>query len=208
MMPAINERLLEEAHARLLAGSANAPSELFELCAPHLRSIVRRSVPQLVDPAEVDTAVVDAMLDYFKEPGAFNPSRSALLTWLANKARYNALTLARGQQKWQGRQRAIVEAAGEGVYSADGSSGGEDSAVDAITAAEVLSRHGADLAPNPGDADVFLLMVAGVREDDAYVAALGLDGSPTARLDVRRRKQAMRQRISRLRERLKDGGWA
>jgi DNA-directed RNA polymerase specialized sigma24 family protein len=86
-------------HERLLAGDPRAPSEIFELFETHLSAVVRSTVPKLVDPADVNAAVADTLLRYFRALSLYDPARSTLLTWLCNQARYNALSQVRNYSR-------------------------------------------------------------------------------------------------------------
>ena len=61
-------------HARL--GDPKAPSEILETFEKQLSSVVSATVPKLVDPGDVNAAVADALLRYFKAPSQYDPSRA------------------------------------------------------------------------------------------------------------------------------------
>lgn len=48
----------------------------------------------------IEVAVLHAMLKYYRGPSAYGPLKSALLTWLYNVARYNALSILRRTAGW------------------------------------------------------------------------------------------------------------
>src|SRR6266516_372609 len=164
-------------HERLLAGDPRAPSEIFELFEKHLSSVVRSTVPKLVDPGDVNAAVADALLRYFWSPSLYDPAKSTLLTWLCNRARYNALSHVRDH----GRRLAGLDRLGEavriGLLGRDNEWNGENEFLDTIEVNQIMDRHGHEIATEAGDLDVFLLIAAGTKDEAMFVEALGLTGS-------------------------------
>lgn len=193
-------------HRRLLDGDPRAPSEVFELFGQRLQRAVKSSVPQLVDPGDIENAAVDALLRYFREPSAYDPVKSALLTWLSNQARFNALTRLREHGREAGRLKNLQAAVQFGFAGSD--KGAQDSDImNAIEVSEIMEQHGAEIVKDAADVDVFSLMAAGVKDEATFVSVLGLTGSQEAnRAEVRRRRDAIRKRLERLREKLGEMG--
>jgi DNA-directed RNA polymerase specialized sigma24 family protein len=190
-------------HDRLLAGDPRAPSETFELFEDQLSSVVRSTVPKLADPGDVNAAVSDALLQYFRRPAKYDPAKSTLLTWLCNQARYNALS----QLREHGRRMAALDRVGEavriGLLGHDNDQDGEDQFLDAIEVKQIMTQYGHEIATEPGDQEVFLLMAAGTKDEGMFVEALGLKGTQAEnRAEVRRRRDLIRKRLERLRPKL------
>jgi|SRR5579885_2642352 len=190
-------------HQRLLSGDPRAPSEIFELFEHHLASVVRSSVPKLIDPGDVNAAVADALLRYFKAPSDYDPTKSTLLTWLCNHARYNALSQLRDHGRRQGRLNKVGEAVRIGLLGRDNAHDGEDAFLNALEVKQIMTQYGADIAIDPGDQEVFLLIAAGTKDEAMFVEVLGLSGSPSEnRAEIRRRRDLIRKRLERLRLKL------
>jgi hypothetical protein len=191
-------------HERLLAGDPRAPSEIFELFEKELSSVVSATVPKLVDPGDVNAAVADALLRYFKDPSQYDRSKSTLLTRLCNCARYNALSQLRDHGRRLGRLDKVREAVRIGLLGRDNERDGEDAFLNALEVKQIMAQHGAEIVTDPGDQEVFLLMAAGTKDEAMFVEALGLTGSHAENRDeVRRRRDLIRKRLERMRSKLR-----
>lgn len=191
-------------HQRLLSGDPRAPSEIFELFEDHLSSVVRSTVPKLIDPGDVNAAVADALLRYFKAPSDYDPTKSTLLTWLCNQARYNALSQVRDHGRRVARLDKLGEAVRIGLLGRDKGQDGEDHFLDAIEAQQIMAQYGHEIATDHGDDEVFLLMAAGTKDEAMFVEALHLTGSHAEnRAEVRRRRDLIRKRLERVRSKLR-----
>jgi DNA-directed RNA polymerase specialized sigma24 family protein len=191
-------------HEKLLAGDPRAPSEIFELFEKQLSSVVSATVPKLVDPGDVNAAVADALLTYFKHPSRYDPSKSALLTWLCNGARYNALSQLRDHGRRLGKLDKLGKAVRIGLLGPDNERDGEDAFLNAIEVKQIMAQHGTEIVTDPGDQEVFLLMAAGTKDEAMFVEALELTGSHMEnRAEVRRRRDLIRKRLERLRPKLR-----
>jgi DNA-directed RNA polymerase specialized sigma24 family protein len=140
-------------HERLLAGDPRAPSEIFELFEERLSSVVRSNVPKLVDPGDVNAAVADALLKYFRNPSIYDPAQATLLTWLCNQARYNALSLVRGHGRRLGGLDSFGEAVRIGLVGRDNDRDPENEFLDAIEVNQIMERYGDEIVKEHGDLD-------------------------------------------------------
>jgi DNA-directed RNA polymerase specialized sigma24 family protein len=203
-MPASLQSAALTLHQRLLAGDPRAPSEIFELFEDRLTSVVRSTVPKLIDPGDVNAAMADALLKYFRSPSVYDPSKSSLLTWLCNHARHNALSQLREHGRRLGRLEQFEEVVRIGLVGRDNKRDGEDEFLDALEVNQIMERHSHEIATDPGDLEVFLLMAAGTKDEAVFIEALGLTGLPTEnRAEVRRRRDLIRKRLERLRSKLR-----
>jgi hypothetical protein len=98
----------------------------------------------------------------------------------------------------------LGEAVRIGLLGRDNEQDGEDHFLDAIEANQITTRYGHEIATDPGDDEVFLLMAAGTKDEAVIVEALQLTGSPAEnRAEVRRRRDLIRKRLERLRPKLR-----
>jgi DNA-directed RNA polymerase specialized sigma24 family protein len=203
MVEPLQEKALR-LHQRLLSGDPRAPSEIFELFEKSLSAVVRKNVPKLVDPGDLNIAVADALLKYFRDPSIYDPSQSALFTWLCNQARYNALSLLREHRQRQSKIEEFGDAVRIGLVGADNKrSDAEKDFLDAIEVAQIMDRYGSEIVKDDSDLEVFLLMAAGVKDERIFAQALGLSASHAdTRFVIRRKRDAIRKRLERFRKKM------
>jgi DNA-directed RNA polymerase specialized sigma24 family protein len=186
-------------HQRILASDPLAPSQLFSLLAPLVLATIRKKVRALSDRDDLETAVADAFLSYFRSPEQYDGSKSALLTYLINKARYNALEALRQHGRRIGHLKNF-ELAVRNQGSDDDIIGPQRAVLDNIELRQLLEMHGDDLVTDESDLEVLLLIAAGEKNETAYADALGLTGD--YRHEVRRKRDLIRKRLERLRVKL------
>jgi RNA polymerase sigma-70 factor (ECF subfamily) len=91
------ERLMS-IHSRVVGGDEVAREEIASLLVSLLSTRLRRLRPG-VDGALVEECVHDAVLDYLRTPGRFDPSRSRLDTFVAVAARRNLIDRLRHEKR-------------------------------------------------------------------------------------------------------------
>lgn len=190
---------LIDLHQRLLDGDPLAATPLVEAVLAPMVRIVSKTVPQLYDPHAVEEACLDTLLAYLEKPDVYDPSRSQLLTYLTNMARWRAMTAARKQDRRRAREKAHAKMVHDLGGATDPQHKAESDAVDALLVHQILQERGGDIAKDDGDADVFLLMAAGERFDEAYLEALNLEDTPDNRQEIGRRRERIRGRLRRIR---------
>lgn len=186
-------------HRRLLAGDVTASSDLFrEVHAALTAAVFKRTAPGLSWEAATDRAT-DAIVEYAKSPGRFDPSRSGLFGYLLLIARRDALNVVRSEQTGRKRDGWLVE-----LSVSDGNTV-EEAPDLRLDAARILTDHQAELVRDDGDEAILRLYLQGEKDTEAYANALGLTGVPPAdqRKIVKTRKDRLEQRLRRLREVLK-----
>lgn len=190
---------LPELHQRLLEGDALAASPLVEQVLTPMVRIVTKTVPKLYDPHAVEEVCLDALLAYIENPASYDPSRSKLLTYLTNKARWRAMTKVRDQARLLERETEYAHTLNPLPDALDPAAKAEADVVDAVFAHQILRERGGDIAKDDGDVDIFLLIAAGERFDDAYLEALSLEDTPANRQEIGRRRERIRGRLRRIR---------
>ena len=191
-------------HKRLLDGDRVASEEAARLLLVPLADETQRQYPLLDDQLVAD-AVVDALLDYFEEPGRADAGDDrGPWTFLKQAAWRNAANLHRGGKRRQQReQRWTGETDSSRV--ADGSAlgkliEGEDQADRDRRVKELMA-----LLADDGDRAVLRLRLNGERTLDAFAIALGITGLPTdkQRRIVKQAKDRIDKVVKRARRRSK-----
>lgn len=191
---------LLQIHQRILAGDTLAAAPLVEAVLEPMVGVVKRTVPQLYDPHDVEAACLDALLEYLEAPSSYAPAKSALFTYLTNKARWRALTTVRSHARRRKTELAYIELHCEQSSIADPLPKVEGDILDALLVKQLIAKHGGDIVKDDGDEEIFLLMAAGERFADAYLEALGLESSSENHEEIERRRERIRGRLRRIRK--------
>ena len=101
--PQANRQIeLLELHNRLLSQDPVATEEFFTTATPELERRLRARFPNLaagVDPDIYVSAVYEALTDYFKNPGRYDPTRSGLMTYLSMASKRDLQNLLRKESR-------------------------------------------------------------------------------------------------------------
>ncbi len=174
--PVTLRQLGAELHARLLAGaSMTITSEIADVFLPAVTRSLRGEFPTLSDQHLVDTAVEDALIEYFNHPARFDPQRAGLLTYLRWRARSRLLNLLAGQKKLSAGEKVVEVEQAEMVYEMKESdlSGPED-ALARREADETTLQKLREVFADPVDLEIVKLLMEGVRETESYAMLLGV----------------------------------
>lgn len=185
-------------HGQLLAGDLRAASRIVELTITPLVAIVTADVAGLHDQQDVEQTCYDALLRYLEQPSNYDPQRAQLLTYLAAIAKGKAKTLRRSQSRRDRHEAefADVEAFKHAIDARD-----EDTMLRHIELGRVRDRYGDRLFKEPGDVEVFDLMLSGENSLSVYARAIGLIDNDDGRTEAAKRLERMRGRIRRIGER-------
>ncbi len=202
MTSPINHRQLgEELHARLLAGtSVTVTSEIAERFLPLVASGLKRRFHNLSDPHLVDTAVEDALIDYFDNPARFDPKRGGLATYLYWRARSLLLNLMAGQKKLFEREKAVELEDEEAVYQMTESETADvERSLVQREMDETTWRKLCEIFTDRLDLELVKLMMEGARETARYAELLGASSLSTDEQAglVKRNKDRLKKTIQR-----------
>lgn len=192
-------------HGRLIGGDLVVASKIVELTLARLVAIVGRDVPELDDQQDAEQACLDSLLDYLEDPAAYEPERSQLVTYLAMKARFKAMTIARSQRRRRHWEDEYAQHCAEqqAICAAEMSRDCEDRLLLGIEGDRLHERFGAELLKDHDDLEVFSLMASGEAFGTEYVLALGLPTNEAGIAEARRRYERIRSRIRRIGERMR-----
>lgn len=176
---ALNEKLLN-LHARMLTGDVVAPSEVAELVLPVLTERLSKRHSAIFDPDLIDTAVTDALLNYFAHPDRYNPEESSLIGYLLMSANGDLLNLLKPKRVERTSIQLDEDVELRDRYAEipiESSVGVDDLNVeDAVVArlSPVDSRI-RELFSDPRDQELIAMMMDGIRETEEYAKVLGID---------------------------------
>ncbi len=176
---ALNEKLLN-LHARMITGDLVARSELAELALPVLTERLSKRHPTIFDPDLIDTAVTDALLNYFAHPDRYKPEGSSLIGYLLMSANGDLLNLLKPKSVERNSIQLDEDVELRDRYA--------EIPVESSVAANDLNVEGAvfarlspvdsrirELFPDPRDQELVAMMMDGIRETEAYARVLGID---------------------------------
>lgn len=198
----LDHAAIEAEHQRLVAGDPSSPARIVGFLLKPLTSFVERALPHLVDPHEIEEACLDTLLEYLRNPAVYDPAQARLFTWLAGKSRWKALSRLRSIRRRDRREEVTVARVQDEQFADDKPI--EAHVLDVLYVKEILGRHASEIVEEDGDLDIFLLMAAGSRDTADYLDALQMDDTPQNRMKVQARRERIRGRLRRLRERLDD----
>lgn len=185
--------LAEVLHWRLVSGEDyRITAEMAELFLPLLIERLKRSFAGLRDPHVVESAAIDSMLAYFKEPQRFQPQKGSLLHYLYMDARFNIIDAL--------RPRATVELPMSQLeYILEGISDVDDAELGLVERESPLLRQALALVQNPVDQEIVTLMIEGVRDTAIYASVLGVDHRPKTEQAalVKRNKDRLKKLLQR-----------
>lgn len=197
----------EQVHQRLLQGDPTAPSEVILAYLEPLTQRLRQRFPDVKDEAIIQDAVTDALFQYVKSPGQFDPGKSSLSSYLTMAARGDLLNALARERRRAGRQ-VPLEAVAEGALP--GNTLREDEQPEASTdeqmAASKLMHCVLQQVPDLRDREILELMLAGERKTTRYAGVLQIEdrSEPEQRTIVKRHKDRLKKRLHRLGVRLRD----
>ena len=191
-----HQAALLDLHNRLLLDDPVATEEFFNIAAPDLERHLRMRFPSMavgVDPDIYLSAVYEALTDYFKNPGKYDPSRSGLMTYLRLAARRDLQNLLAKETR-HAKGRVSLE---DVEFSrSDGNDISERAAED-MDGRRLIEELMEEMTPN--ERAVLSLMLEGERSSAAAAEAMGIGHLPPGEQarEVKRVKDRLKKRIQR-----------
>ena len=188
-------------HQQLLAGDPTATARIAEAFWRYLNNVFAASFPSLGDPHLVQTAMVDALENYFRRPGQFDPGRLSLHLSLHVGER-RSLECAEERTRAEPQKVNLVEDVE--VEDGEAEKGVEVPALYDLEE-EVLARSSPvssrldTLFPDAVDRKLVELMLDAERDTREFAAVLGIQGLPTeeqAKI-VKRHKDRLKKMMQR-----------
>lgn len=195
------EQLGRVLHQRVLDGDVTASAEVAEIFMPLTISRLRRRYHTLDDPHLVDTAVEDALMNYFNRPQQYDPAKISLASYLYMSARGDLLNLIeRGKRNTE--HLRLVECVE--LDSSDTEHGVEiqdEFDLEALVLAlnSPVWQRLSQLLPDPIDQEIVLLMMEGVRKTSVYADVLGISDRSAKKQAtiVKRHKDRLKKKLQR-----------
>lgn len=191
-------------HTRILAGDVTANSEMAEIVLPILTKRLSRIFPAIYDEHLIDTAITDALLNYFDKPAQFQEKKKSLLSYLLMSARGDLLNIIKPRKLDVNSSQINEDVEFGDSYSEENIEGLVVIAEDDVEA-EALSRISTvyprldELFSEPKDRELVKMMMNGIRETEEYAKVLGIEhlNSSQQRDVVKRHKDRIKKTITR-----------
>ena len=187
---------LLDLHERLLSDDPVVTEEFFNIAAPKLEGHLRMQFPSLaadVDPDVYISAVYEALTDYFKNPGKYDPAQRGLMGYLMMAARRDMQNLLRKESR---HVTGRVSLEGVEFRQSDGNDVSERVAedIDGRRKIEDLKQ-----GMTSEEQAVFELMLDGERSTKVAATAMNIGHLPTGEQarEVKRVKDRIKKRIRR-----------
>jgi len=195
------EQLGRVLHERVLDGDVTASAEVAEVLMPLTISRLRRSYHSLYDPHLVDTAVEDALMNYFSRPQQYDPAKSSLASYLYMSARGDLLNLLERDKRYTEHLRLVECVELDNSETEYGVEVKDEFDLEALILAlnSPVWQRLSDLLPDPVDQEIVLLMMEGVRKTSVYADVLGISDHPVGEQAaiVKRHKDRLKKKLQR-----------
>ena len=187
---------LLELHNRLMSDDPVVTEEMFRIFVPELERHLRVRFPSLavgVDPDIRTLAVYEALTDYFKNPGKYDPSKRGLMGYLRMAAKGDMQNLLRKESR-----HVTGRVSFEDVEFRQSS--GND--ISEMVAEDIDGRRAVDELTremSPDEQAVFSLMLEGERSTHTAAEVMGIGHLAPAEQsrEVKRVKDRIKKRIQR-----------
>lgn len=187
---------LLELHNRHMSDDPVATEEVFNIAAPELERHLRLRFPSIavgVDPDIYTSAVFDALTDYFKNPGKYDPTKGGLMGYLKMAARRDMQNLL-AKEKRHAKGRVSLESVE--FRQSDGNDISERVAeeIDGRREIEDLKQ-----GMTSEERAVLSLILEGERSTRVAAEVIGIGDRPSAEQarEVKRVKDRIKKRIQR-----------
>lgn len=195
-------------HRRLAANDPTASAELAEAVLGALVKTVERRVPHCRDSDLVFDAAEDALVDYMKNPGKFDPTKQSLRSYLSMAATRDLLNSVAKRQRRSAREKLVGDvelAAHAGNKELWVLASPAPSAEQALFAEELWQMVEQSFT-DPRDRRVLGLMLDGEHSTQPFAAILGIGQEPlaTQRRAVKQRKDRILKRLKRLGDEIRE----
>jgi hypothetical protein len=170
----------QDLHIRIMAGDITAQSELAVLVLPVLTKRLNYKFPSLFDPDLIDTAVTDALINYFARPDNYQPHKQLLMSYLLMSAKGDLLNYLKQKKVDENSIYFIEDVELWDSYSEKTIGGSvvvDDTNVEeeAFVRLSPVTSQLQELFPSSKDQQFVAMMMDGIRETEEYAKVLGIE---------------------------------
>lgn len=203
----LSDEHLLSIHDRLCRGDPIASSEMAEAVFHELTQRLERF--SQATPEEAADAVSRTLMDYFKNPSAYDRTKSKLRTYLNNAGVRDFINERQKARRLARREKSVEDVEDyEGGRNKLVATGGhpDTNRPDWLLEVNEAWTIAEQEFPDPCDREMVQLMLSGERSYEEYARTLGIEGLPLVQMrrEVKRHKDRIQKRLQRLRERHTD----
>lgn len=192
-------RYLLALHRRLVRGDLESYEEIPKLLFPRLTTALLRHCGGKFDRDIIESAIDEALVEYVREPGKFDPRRKVPLeAFLLMAANRNVANTLRSERRRKHRERKAIKdkliSQKEKISVELELSAGNIIQSERETATQRILASVLPVLSNSKDNQVFQLMLRGVREQVSYAGVMGITDLPLS--EQRRRVKRAKARIT------------
>jgi RNA polymerase sigma-70 factor (ECF subfamily) len=191
-------------HMRLAARDPVAPHDCVVRWLPDLINWLSARFASVAsrDMHLIESAALDALFDYTRNPHKYDPGKSSICTYLRMSAHRDLLNTLK-RYRTQSRNAISLEFVED--YHPDGNNDIEEQVVRRVDAQVIIDRI-RKIFSDPVDQRLICLILMGERSTDVYAKVLGIQHLPSLEQQKRIVKQH-KDRINKRLERLGDLIW-
>jgi hypothetical protein len=169
-----------ELHNRLISGDVIVSAEIAEYFMPLAVDRLSKRFKNIDDPHLIETAVIDAIMDYLTSPSQYDPCRGNLFGYLILKAKSDLLNYL-GQKKIDHSLMDLAEIVeledDSSVYGIE-LTNEMDIETEIIEKSSPLWERLSKLITDKTDQEMVLLIMNGVRDTDTFAEVIGIQKLP------------------------------
>lgn len=171
----------KDLHKRMVVGDVTATVEIAELMLPILTSRLNKAVyPSVFDNHLIDTAVTDALLNYFANPNQFQPEIKSLTGYLLMSAKGDLLNYLHPRKLDEISVGIVEDVEHRDTYSEETIEGSviiDDVNVEeeAFLRLSPINSQIQELFTDPKDQELASMIIDEIRETNEYANVLGIN---------------------------------
>jgi RNA polymerase sigma-70 factor (ECF subfamily) len=199
----ITDQWLEKIHQRIVDGDPTAPPDLAEQLLGPIKKILAKKWPNLPDPDLLDNAIIDAVLNYIKNPEQYKPDKRGIKGYLVMSAEGDLKNALKSYEQRKSKEISVSDVElldSERKFELEDISdqAQQDSAARNIEFEEIMDSL-SNIFPDPRDLEAAILILEGERSTSVFAEVLGINKSSSDQIaqEVKRHKDRLKKRLER-----------
>jgi RNA polymerase sigma-70 factor (ECF subfamily) len=188
-------------HACMIAGEVDALARIFDLYFVRIVNKVKSKFPRYFDPHQYESSVNEALVDYLRNPSAYNPARGiSLFSYLVMAARGDFQNLVEKDRRLLRDQNPLVVEDDDDAPELDLQDPRYENFEEVLMRNEsIVWENIAEVLPDPRDQRCVYAMMEQERATSAFAGIYGLTSLPPKEQEheVKKHKDRVKKRLLR-----------